>query len=175
MQFFLIVVLVYILNRFIDKLEMFFYGNILLVKISLFLCIVSLFYFKKAFKYLYIVFLGIVLFLRDKGINGYSRPLYFKEWIKIIFKNKVVFVNVIGNILMFIPLGYMLDGKMFTLKSLLLVAAIEVAQYLLKIGIFDYIDMGLNLMGLIIGKIIEVLYEGRQRYRREDWRKNWEY
>lgn len=84
---------------------------------------------------------------------------YITKWIKLIFTNKVVFINLIGNILIFIPLGIFL--KYFKIRFIsafviiiILVISIETLQYLTKRGIFDIMDIFLNIIGASIGYML---------------------
>lgn len=109
---------------------------------------------------IYILFLYLCLFNRSMKENKiYSDGTYIKEWIKIIFKNKTVFKNVIGNIIIFIPMGIFL--KTIHIKwvyqiilSILIIICIETLQYVTQIGVFDIMDILLNFLGTLIGYII---------------------
>lgn len=109
---------------------------------------------------IYILFLYLCLFNRSMKENKiYSDGTYIKEWIKIIFKNKTVFKNVIGNIIIFIPMGIFL--KTIHIKwvyqiilSILIIICIETLQYIIQIGVFDIMDILLNFLGTLIGYII---------------------
>lgn len=108
----------------------------------------------------YIVFLYFSLFDRKvKTDNNFSNGAYIYNWFKLIFTNKVVFKNIIGNIILFIPMGCFFKilkvNPIFKiLYILIIVIGIEVIQYLTKTGIFDIIDIVLNLIGTKIGYII---------------------
>lgn len=102
----------------------------------------------------------MVLFNREKFDESiYSDGTYITKWIKLIFTNKVVFINLIGNILIFIPLGIFL--KYFKIRFIsafviiiILVISIETLQYLTKRGIFDIMDIFLNIIGASIGYML---------------------
>lgn len=74
----------------------------------------------------------------------------------------IVLQNTIGNILIFIPLGFffiLLFRKCGTILKVAMAgftvtAAIEVTQFFLQIGQFDVDDILLNTMGTIVGAII---------------------
>lgn len=74
----------------------------------------------------------------------------------------IVLQNTIGNILIFIPLGFffiLLFRKFGTILKVAMAgftvtAAIEVTQFFLQIGQFDVDDILLNTMGTIVGGII---------------------
>lgn len=109
---------------------------------------------------LYIVFLYLCLFDRNMKENKiYSDGTYIKEWIKIIFKNKIVFKNVIGNIIIFIPMGIFIKTIPIhtiyqIIVSILIIIGIETLQYITQIGVFDIMDIFLNMLGTLIGYII---------------------
>jgi len=74
--------------------------------------------------------------------------------------------NVVGNIIGFVPLGFILpllstrfkEYKMIMLSSFLLSLSIELAQFVLKIGSFDVDDLILNTFGGIVGYFIYYLF-----------------
>ena len=70
-----------------------------------------------------------------------------------------MFINLIGNILIFIPLGIFL--KYFKIRFIsafviiiILVISIETLQYLTKRGNFDIMDIFLNIIGASIGYML---------------------
>jgi len=89
----------------------------------------------------------------------YSDGTYIKEWIKILFQNKVVFKNIVGNILIFIPMGVFIKRihmKWFYhfIVAIIIIIGIETLQYITQIGIFDIMDIILNLIGFFIGYVV---------------------
>ena len=77
------------------------------------------------------------------------------KWIKLIFKNKTVFINIVGNILIFIPAGFIL--KVYFKKTVLILlfgliglTIIELVQVILQVGVFDVVDILLNFMNSFI-------------------------
>lgn len=79
---------------------------------------------------------------------------------------KTIFVNVFGNIFVFIPLGILLPVAFQGLKKwyktavmvLVFSLCIELIQLIFKIGSFDVDDLMLNLFGGIIGYIIYKIF-----------------
>jgi glycopeptide antibiotics resistance protein len=77
---------------------------------------------------------------------------------------RAFFVNVIGNIIAFVPFGMLmprLSGRMkhwylVTLLALEFSFAVEVVQLVLKLGCFDVDDLILNTAGGLIGYVIYV-------------------
>jgi len=108
----------------------------------------------------YFIFLFIVLFCRttyDNHLN--TNYTYIFKWLKYLFTSRIVFWNVIGNIVIFIPFGGLLKKRNCSLKNklaifILLPIFIELAQYVTKKGIFDLIDIILNIIGCLIGYIL---------------------
>lgn len=82
--------------------------------------------------------------------------LYTRYW---EYKELNSFGNLIGNVLIFIPLGYMLPrvfkwSEKFIicmLQILLLVLGIELFQLFTNFGVFDVDDILLNFVGGVIG------------------------
>ena len=120
--------------------------------------------------YLYIILLSYFLFFSEHYGRGYILDEYrynleFLKEIKRFIKYRELLgfesfiVNILGNILAFAPFGFMLPllnikyRKFFliTFLSILFSLSVEVAQMLLKVGIFDVDDILLNSIGGILG------------------------
>ncbi|MDY5101737.1 MAG: VanZ family protein [Agathobacter sp.] len=133
---------------------------------------------KKFFLVLYIIWLIVFVVLKFDGSfeqilalhqtivadhNSDYNLIPFKT-IKSYIKNiceKYAFMNIFGNIIPFIPLGY-LGASIFpknsffknTIICLMLITLIEVCQLVFSIGFFDIDDIILNLGGSICGIVI---------------------
>ena len=81
----------------------------------------------------------------QKEMNAYL------EYDPNVFKNKTIFINIIGNVIIYIPLGIILYKKIY--YGSLIIVILECLQYLLSRGIFDIMDIILNFIGMIIGMI----------------------
>lgn len=109
---------------------------------------------------IYILFLYLCLFDRDINKNRvYSDGTYIKKWIKILFTNKIVFRNIIGNIIIFIPMGIFIKNikikKIYQFMLIIsIIISIETLQYITQIGVFDIMDILLNAIGALIGYMI---------------------
>lgn len=109
---------------------------------------------------IYFVLLYMVLFDRDTiDERLFSDGGYILKWLKLIFTNRTVFLNIFGNIALFVPLGILL--KQLSLKPLVigllslgLIITIELLQYITQKGIFDVLDIVLNILGIAAGYII---------------------
>ena len=72
------------------------------------------------------------------------------------------FVNLVGNVAMFVPLGFLLPWiwqkwQVFWRHFLLMAAlilAVEVSQYMLRLGTCDVDDLLLNLLGAVFGYVL---------------------
>lgn len=108
----------------------------------------------------YSLFLIIILMCRKQTEEKIiSNPDYIKIWWKIIFTNKIVFLNLIGNLLLYFPFGIILKKKgtniiVSILLMIIVIVSMELLQYITKRGIFDYIDIILNLLGSLIGYML---------------------
>jgi hypothetical protein len=108
----------------------------------------------------YILLIIICLFIREPFEDYKKENIdYIYKWLKLIFTNQIVFINIIGNICLFVPFGiiinkYNINYIVKLIISLLMITIIEILQYITKRGIFDYIDILLNYIGVIIGIII---------------------
>jgi len=107
----------------------------------------------------YILAIITTVLIRHETDNLISEELYIFEWIKLIFKNEVVFINVIGNIILYMPLYLLIEvNKYKEIILVLIIIILEILQYILRLGVFDLIDIILNILGIIIVSIIcEVL------------------
>ena len=99
------------------------------------------------------------------GVRRYN--LYpFKTIIEFIFNYskynfQVVFINIIANIITFIPLGFfisLLSKRHFKLINsalccIFIIVSIEMGQFILNVGVLDVDDIILNALGCILGII----------------------
>lgn len=77
-----------------------------------------------------------------------------------------IYINILGNILMFIPYGFIgwLFPKHNDLKTLLIyflsfLIVIEALQYFTRLGVFDIDDIILNTFGVIIGFYFKQIFD----------------
>lgn len=83
------------------------------------------------------------------------------------------FENLVGNIVLFIPFGFLLPLCMkqgcnffvMLLNAFLFVLGIEVFQLFSAFGAFDVDDILLNCMGAIWGYLIYFVYEGIKKHK----------
>lgn len=109
----------------------------------------------------YLLLLLIILFHRKVNDEKLIKLdfNYLKKWLKIIFQNKTVFLNIFGNIFLFIPLGIIINyqNNFLLIKILFLLLSVillELIQFLLNLGVFDILDIILNFFGGIIGILL---------------------
>ena len=84
---------------------------------------------------------------------------YVKALIDGSMNRKIPIENIVGNLLAFMPLGFYLPfliKKMTKLKIYVisvsgLIAAVELTQYIIRVGSMDIDDFILNLVGACIG------------------------
>ena len=105
------------------------------------------------------------------GRSGYDERRYnlhpFQEIERfIIYRDQISvwsgFLNLYGNIIAFVPFGMLLRwarNKNTTfwqalLYSLMFTLAIEISQYITKLGVFDIDDIIMNTLGGIVGYCI---------------------
>lgn len=126
----------------------------------------------KIFFICYIVFILYFLLISDWYGRSGELPEYtynlvlFKEinrfWTyREILGTFVVFANLVGNVLIFIPFGFTMpmaskyrSFMITTVYSFLLSLLVEVFQLVTKVGSFDVDDLLLNTIGGAIGYII---------------------
>lgn len=92
-----------------------------------------------------------------KTISAYSSTLH----------NGIPFVNLLGNIIPFIPMGFLIPMAFPTQRNiintmiscLLLIICIEILQLIFYLGSFDIDDILLNLLSSFIGFILFSAYK----------------
>lgn len=126
---------------------------------------------------LYLSLLAYGLFMggdRGASFTGSYNLQFFSTIHRYFFNtgllaSKIFWVNIVGNVVVFIPLGFLLPlcfngfrkwPKMF-LFCILLLLSFESLQYLLKVGVFDVDDILLNTVGAAMGYL---LYGWFQKY-----------
>ena len=107
---------------------------------------------------LYLMFLG---FGREQHEANIVRLLPFVSTILFVQNTtswESIIINLLGNIIMFIPFGFLgwLNAKYFSLKKLIVdflsaLIIVEALQYLTRLGVFDIDDLALNSLGVWIG------------------------
>lgn len=145
--------LLYLAN---DKLNV--YTNFVYYIISILFIFIQMSFILKKYKMgklLSILFIINALFIRRRiEVEDYFNfNFYLKYWFNHL-ENEVVFYNLIGNIFVFIPLGTFIYFDYKNLfKSLLLmlimICTFEFLQAILKLGIFDIVDIILNYLGVV--------------------------
>lgn len=127
--------------------------SIILICLSLILYSIGVLIDKKGLLIIgYLLSIITIILVRQRSDKIVNDEFYIIDWIKLIFENEVVFINVIGNIVLYIPLYILLNGKFIII--LVLIIVLELLQYILELGVFDIIDILLNITGLIITMII---------------------
>lgn len=112
----------------------------------------------------YSILLFLTLFVRSKyDTYKYDFSFYLFEWFTKMFTSKVIFINLIGNLVLFMPLGFILSNinkgkiKRIILNIILgmgIIVVLEFCQFITKRGVLDLMDILLNSTGLIIGVLV---------------------
>ena len=107
---------------------------------------------------LYLMFIG---FGREQHEVNIVRLLPFVSTILFVQNTtswESIIINLFGNIIMFIPFGFLgwLNAKYFSFKKLIVdflsaLIIVEALQYLTRLGVFDIDDLALNSIGVWIG------------------------
>ena len=107
---------------------------------------------------LYLMFLG---FGREQHEANIVRLLPFVSTVFFVQNTtswESIIINLLGNIIMFIPFGFLgwLNVKYFSFKRLIVdflsaLIIVEALQYLTRLGVFDIDDLALNSLGVWIG------------------------
>ena len=123
--------------------------------------------FKKIYRFFilpYTIFLLYLMFLgfgREQHEANIVRLLPFVSTVFFVQNTtswESIIINLFGNIIMFIPVGFLgwLNAKYFSFKKLIVdflsaLIIVEALQYLTRLGVFDIDDLALNSLGVWIG------------------------
>lgn len=107
---------------------------------------------------LYLMFLGMGRFQYDDNVVRIEPVLSTVRFIKDTILWKDIIKIVLGNIVMFIPFGFLgwMLPQLKDLKSLLFafvsaIVIVEALQYFTRMGIFEVDDVILNTFGVYLG------------------------
>ena len=117
---------------------------------------------------LFVVYCGLMLVLlfhragydqlRSNLIPFHTIALYWKLLSRPVFRQSAI-INLVGNVVMFIPLGFLLP-KVFSkqnrfykvlLTTTAAITLVELVQYVTLLGSCDIDDLILNVIGAAIG------------------------
>ena len=94
-----------------------------------------------------LIILWVTLFSRRPGTERIFRGLFWE--IEMGYWN-----NIIQNILLFIPLGFLIGGKRGIIAGVLLSIGIELTQYIFSLGYCELDDVLNNTIGAAIGSLL---------------------
>ena len=94
-----------------------------------------------------LIILWITLFSREPMTTRIFRGLFWE--IEMGYWN-----NIIQNILLFIPLGFLIGGKRGIIAGVLLSIGIELTQYIAVLGYCELDDVLNNTVGAAIGSLL---------------------
>lgn len=114
--------------------------------------------FSISFIYIFIL-IGATFFNRETSFSNGIQPLFSSYRLAWYSWSAQAWRNIILNILLFTPLGFLLPlwnkklNKIYIVLpcGIVLTILIELAQYILKIGIFEFDDILNNTFGVLIG------------------------
>lgn len=83
---------------------------------------------------------------------------YAKDYVNNTINKNIIFDNIIGNILIFSPMGFFLPciftkmrkAHIFIISLLIILLCLESAQLILQVGSFDVDDIILNFLGAFV-------------------------
>lgn len=113
------------------------------------------------------VLIGAVFLSRNAGVYGDVNLHLFSSYKEAYHKMKEsLFWNIILNILLFVPMGFLLPFYSDKLKRIYKIVPlgffvtllIEIIQYVLKLGIFEMDDIFNNTLGTLIGYCIFMIF-----------------
>ncbi|REC63623.1 VanZ family protein [Chryseobacterium pennae] len=117
---------------------------------------------------LYLMFLGMGRFQYEDNLITVEPVFSTIKFIQGAMSWKDIVIIVIGNIVMFIPFGFLgwVFPKLMDLKSLVLnfipaITIVEALQYFTRMGIFEVDDILLNTFGVYLGWLFRRYLEKR--------------
>lgn len=139
--------------------QIFDFKMIIIISISYLVFLIGIIINQKIAFVGYLISLLTILFYREKINDNYTDSEYINLWIKNLFSNKIIFINVFGNIILYIPFIHYLNlfSKNIIFSIIMVFNFIligEYVQYLLKIGVFDLVDIVINTLGVLIYVLI---------------------
>lgn len=137
-----------VIYNVINYLNIFYH---FIIDIELFLyCLMGIFFVfnKKYCKWIYVLMIAGIMLARYPN-TGYNFNLYLNQWFPLLFKDKTVFINVFGNIILFIPLGTFFKKDIYL--AFIIIIVLEITQFIFIRGVFDITDIILNILGVFIG------------------------
>lgn len=144
-------------------------------------------------KILFFIYLLVLIYLlffserygRTQGTGEYRYNLVpFAEIKRYIiysdkFTSELFLINIVGNMLAFVPFGFFVplvnsehkNVLRVGLLSMVFSAIVEVVQLVSKVGSFDVDDIILNTLGGLVGALIYYIIDGISRYKRRSSRR----
>ncbi|MDM1554615.1 VanZ family protein [Chryseobacterium indologenes] len=120
---------------------------------------------------LYLMFLGMGRFQYEDNLITVEPVLSTIKFIQGAISWKDIVVIVLGNIVMFVPFGFLgwVFPQLKDLKSLLFtfipaITIVEGLQYFTRMGIFEVDDILLNTLGVYLGWLFRRYIEKRFSY-----------
>lgn len=117
---------------------------------------------------LYLMFLGMGRFQYEDNLITVEPIFSTIKFIQGAKSWKEIVIIVIGNIVMFIPFGFLgwIFPKLVSLKSLIFtfistITIVEALQYFTRMGIFEVDDILLNTFGVYLGWLCRRFLEKR--------------
>ena len=114
------------------------------------------------FIYYIILLFNMVIFARYNTVNSFNL-IPFKSIIEIFNNGNIysIIINILGNLLIFMPLEYFII-KLFKVSkfilnlsiSFIIILIIEIMQYIFKVGVLDIDDLILCTLGMMLFYLI---------------------
>ena len=120
---------------------------------------------------LYLMFFGMGRTQMEDNLLTIEPIFSTINFIKGCISWKDMVIIVAGNVIMFIPFGFLgwIFPKLIELKSLLFtfisaITIVEATQYFTRMGIFEVDDIILNTFGMFLGFLMRRLMESKYTY-----------
>ncbi|MDD3999475.1 MAG: VanZ family protein [Bacilli bacterium] len=156
----------FVITEVTEELNIFYPHTNILLTILFAITIFSVRYQKISLT-AYLLFILCFLFYRNRIEDNINLEFYLWDWLKLAPKNRIVFINIFGNLLLFAPLAFYIHGKHSFFIIFGIVLVLEFMQLVTKRGVFDVVDIFLNIVGIAFGMVLRRLY-GKQRFEKKE-------
>ena len=132
----------------------------IVIVVACLLCVMAVTGSRRRCVVLLVAYLGFILYMTLMGERGTEPGLKLQLFwsYKRFFRNAILRKEILNNIWLFVPVGAMLYRLLpkwyVVLISPLMSLCIEVMQYVMKTGLFEFDDMVSNSLGGLIGMLV---------------------
>ncbi|MCK9537055.1 MAG: VanZ family protein [Bacilli bacterium] len=153
-----IITFYFLISEITDILNIFYRGTAIILTLLFAATVITFELNKNNISFVcYLVFVAVFLLFRHPPENNFNFEFYLWKWFKIIAYNRTAFINIIGNLILFMPMIFYINNRYNLLFVFGFILLFETIQFITWRGVFDVVDIVLNATGAVIGKSIQKL------------------